>query len=73
VSRRPGPDNRHADVAARGRFLRWSEGRHWQIDGKRLSAWVGIAGDRWMVGVIFNYASGTLGFGLGPIYAGVGV
>lgn len=54
-------------------LLRGREGRHWQIDGKRLSAWFGIAGDRWMIGVILNYENRSLGFGLGPIYAGVGL
>lgn len=50
----------------------WREGRHWQAEGPRLAAWFGIAADRWMVGVIWNHEHRSLGFGLGPLYAGIG-
>lgn len=50
----------------------WREGRHWQADGDRLSAWFGIALDRWMLGVVWNHDQRVLGVALGPLYAGLG-
>lgn len=66
------------DVTARGftktlnSFRMWREGRHWQIEIGRASFWLGIASDRWMLGVIFNTQALNLGFGIGPVYFGIG-
>lgn len=54
-------------------MARWREGRHLQLDGRRLSCWAGLATDRWMFGIVYNTESRTLGFALGPLYAGVGL
>ena len=56
------------DVTARG-FRHWREGRHWQIDWWRVSGWVGIT-SRFMLGVVVN--GWCLGFGIGPLYFGIG-
>jgi hypothetical protein len=56
----------------RSAFANWREGHHWQIDLWRISAWVGLAADRWMVGAVFNTESLTVGIGIGPLYFGAG-
>jgi hypothetical protein len=50
----------------------WREGRHWQADIECVSVWVGIATDRWMVGVVFNPQALLVGFGVGGLYFGIG-
>lgn len=69
-------DTPPAATKRRARTLRttrlWREGRHWQVERGPFAAWVGVASDRVMVGLIWNYEFRSLGLGLGPIYAGVG-
>jgi hypothetical protein len=57
----------------RSGLCRWREGLHWQLEAWRIAAWFGVAGDRWMIGVIVNTEGLNLGFGLGPFYFGAGI
>ena len=55
-------------------MIAWREGRHAQADLRRGgSAWIGLALDRWMLGVVVNMESRTFGVGVGPVYFGVGL
>ena len=55
-----------------GSLRLWREGRHWQTEIGPAAFWVGIATDRWMLGVVLNPQALNLGFGIGPFYFGIG-
>ena len=45
-----------------GSLRLWREGRHWQTEIGPAAFWVGIATDRWMLGVVLNPQALNLGF-----------